>query len=232
MDCLELTVLEKLLPDNILATAYPRRGQHKAAKAEQKHNKKQPVPMLQSPPRQDGTNDEETDLRSTLRGMEAKMETVTENLTRINTQFRYSIALLEDLAVRVQRVEAHDCGKRTVQPATAHGTTTVVPLQPRPAPQAERAQSPQPNSSGIPATLKCCMFCGGHHKVPDCDRFTTLTARKNRAYELHRCERCLSPTHSVTACLAKLACVYCRCTGRMAEMTKHHTAFCMYQFEK
>ncbi|EYB94462.1 hypothetical protein Y032_0171g308 [Ancylostoma ceylanicum] len=75
------------------------------------------------------------------------------------------------------------------------------PTQPKPASQVRRAQSPQPNPSGIPATLKDCIFCGGHHWATDYDRFTTLKARRNRIYELQRCERCLN-NHLVTALLA------------------------------
>ncbi|KAL6743430.1 hypothetical protein Aduo_016471 [Ancylostoma duodenale] len=216
--------------------------QHTVTDVKQEHNEEQPAPTHQSTPRQDGTHEQETDLPSTLRRMETKMETTNENTIESTRTFataweivpfslpktRITIAVLEDLAVRVERMEARDRGKGNLLHATAH----TGPLQPKPVSQVRRAQSPQPSSSAIPAILKDCIFCGGHHWATDCDRFTTLTARRNRVYELQRCERCLTPNnHLVTACPAKSSCFYCKRANRTAEMTKHHSAFCVYQFE-
>ncbi|EYC39479.1 hypothetical protein Y032_0654g1184 [Ancylostoma ceylanicum] len=199
------------------------------AEIKQEQNEEQPVPVNRSSSlQQDGTNEDGNDLRPTLRRMKATMDTINENFSRINAQLRYNMAVLEDLAVRVERMEARERKKGNIQPTTSH----VVPLQPKPAAQVRRAQSPQPSSSGIPATLKDCIFCGGRHWATDCDHYTTLTARRNRLYELHRCERCLTPNnHLVTACSAKSSCFYCKRANRTADMTKYHSAFCVYQFE-
>ncbi|EYC03586.1 hypothetical protein Y032_0093g2673 [Ancylostoma ceylanicum] len=226
LDCIQKAPIV-IMPSS---QSHQEEDQHSAGEIEQQHKEEQSVPMYQSRPRQVGTNGEGTDLKSTLQRMERKMETINESISRTNASFRYSMVVLEDLAVRVKGMEARDRGKGNLQPATAH--TCMQPPQPEPASQVLRAQSPQPSSSGIPATAKDCVFCGGRHWATNCERFTTLTARRNRVYELQRCERCLTPNkHLVTACSAKSSCFYCKRANRSTEMTKHHSAFCVYQFE-
>ncbi|EYC04798.1 hypothetical protein Y032_0086g1996 [Ancylostoma ceylanicum] len=134
--------------------------------------------------------------------------------------YTYSEITHKRIAVRTQRTTAPIEEDFHQQPPSQ--------LQRRPALPLEQAK----NAQRKVASVTKCKFCEGLHWTTDCTLFATLTARRDRVYYLRKCERCLTPNnHLVTACPAKIICFYCKRANRTAEMTKHHSAFCVYQFK-
>lgn len=71
-----------------------------------------------------------------------------------------------------------------------------------------------------------CIFCHGSHYSSNCQKYTTVAARKaqisNCKDSLH-CMKCLRQGHIATQCRNSVRCYYCK-------SDRHHSAFCYKQF--
>jgi len=67
-----------------------------------------------------------------------------------------------------------------------------------------------------------CIYCSGQHWSGECQKFPTVTARKEKIKG--HCFICLEQGHQQKNCTVKKACVYCK------QRNRHHRSLCIKKF--
>ncbi|KAH7703758.1 Pao retrotransposon peptidase family protein [Aphelenchoides avenae] len=80
-----------------------------------------------------------------------------------------------------------------------------------------------------------CLFCTSpKHRSTNCDKYTTLVARRNRITgpdaAFRRCTRCLNPKHEASTCRRREPCRTCLRKGKKPAECAHHHLLCPLKY--
>ncbi|KAL6723079.1 hypothetical protein Aduo_018122 [Ancylostoma duodenale] len=164
-----------------------------------------------------------------LDGLYGRVNTVTKDVDDLRVRINYCTDVLDEMASILKRMDSTN--KQGNSRSSKEEDENPLKLQMLAAAAAEQAKTgPSKAPNEQPSTE--CIFCSGTHWATECPTYKTLTAKRRRIFEKNKCERCLSmANHLVTSCITQSTCFYCRRANPTAEMSKHHSAFCVHTFE-
>ena len=82
--------------------------------------------------------------------------------------------------------------------------------------------STQYSNPSLTARNKGCVYCKGEHWSDECDKYSTVDARKEKIWG--SCFGCLKSGHSLNECPSQKICIHCQTVG------KHHRSLCPKKF--
>ena len=80
-------------------------------------------------------------------------------------------------------------------------------------------QTNQPTNQSNQKTNRRCSYCSGDHYSPECTKYKTVNARKDRVMSLKLCSNCLTPGYSSKTCRSTKTCRNCG--------LHHHSSLCI-----